>query len=374
MPKWLASVLGTIYSSIPKNYRPFLKKIFLWVTIRLQALFTNRRVAQGWRVQFLDFEIAYLEPYEYLTPTRNEVQVEARCGTVSPGTERAVLCGLPGARRAFPYTPGYSTAGRVLRVGKGVREFRIGDRVAGRVHHASSETVPASLLFRIPDGVSYESASFMELGIITLQGIRKAGIAPGDRVAVVGQGLIGQLANRFARLLGAAQVIAVAPSRNRAKTALVPGGADQFVVLRGDAGSAGAIQADVVIEAVGLPDAITTAMRCARDGGKVVLLGSSRGLGRDVDFWSLAQTRSLRLIGAHISAMPELDPAPGRWTYRQEGLLFLELLRTGRLKVDDLITWRARPEECNAVYEVIAKGGKDHVGILFEWKAEAAPS
>jgi 2-desacetyl-2-hydroxyethyl bacteriochlorophyllide A dehydrogenase len=370
MPKWLESFLGNTYSRIPPAVRPFFKAIFLWSQIRLQGLFTGRRVQQGKRVEFLDFEIAHLENYEFLTPGPNEVQVEAVCSTVSPGTERAVLCGLPGARRPFPYVPGYSTAGRVVRVGKNVKHLKVGDRVVGRMKHASAESASASMLFRIPDGVSYESASFMELGIITLQGIRKAGIKPGDRVAVLGQGLIGQLANRFARMLGAATVIAAAPSRNRAATALTSGGADEYFVLSRNGDNASQIEADVVIEAVGTPEAIVTAMKAARVGGKVILLGSSRGLSRDVDLQGLMQKRRVSVIGAHISVMPERERSAGRYTYQQEGLLFLQLLAARRVSVADLVTWRAAPTDCNAVYETIAKGGKEHVAIVFQWQDE----
>jgi L-iditol 2-dehydrogenase len=134
------------------------------------------------------------------------------------------------------------------------------------------------------------------------------------------------------------------------------------------------LQADIVIEAVGSPQAIAVAMNCAREGGRVVLLGSSRGLTRDLDMWGLAQRRNLEVVGAHISAMPETDESHQRWTYEQEGRLFLDLLATGRLRVSDLVTWRARPEECNSVYEVLAEGGREHVGITFNWKAEAVGS
>lgn len=369
MPTWLINLLGSIYSKLPLAIRPPLKRVFLWGLIRVQGLSSGRRVQRGKHVEFLDFEIAHLEPYEFLSPAPNEVQVRVARTTVSPGTERAVLCGLPGARRPFPYVPGYSAAGEVVAVGKSVRGISVGDQVAGRVHHSSDETVPAALLFRVPPGVAPESASFIELGIITLQGIRKARIAPGDRVAVVGQGLIGQLANRMARAVGASSVIAVAPSRRRAKTALMGVGADEFISLEKGMQVLDEIQADIVIEAVGTPDAVTTAMQCARDGGKVVLLGSSRGLSRDVDVWTTTQRRNLTIVGAHISAMPDRDASPVRWTYRQEGKLFLDLLHSGRLQVADLITWHAAPDECNAVFEVLAKGGADQVAISFNWQA-----
>ena len=47
--------------------------------------------------------------------------------------------------------------------------------------------------------------------------------------------------------------------------------------------------------------------------------------------------------------------------------MFLALLAAGRLKVEDLVTWDAAPDECNAVFEVLAKGGADQVAISFDW-------
>lgn len=367
MPQWLETLLGTLYKRIPPAARPIFKKIFLWGQIRIAGLASRRRVRPGCRVAFLDFEIAYLESFEYLSPGPGEVEVSTHFSTISPGTERAVLCGLPGARRAFPYFPGYSAAGEVVAVGRDVAEFKPGDRVSGRVRHLSGDSVRAEFLFRVPDGVSIEAASFIELGIITLQGIRKAHIEPGDTVAVLGQGLIGQMANRLARTAGAARVIAIAPSRNRAETALAEGGATEFVAMRAEAFDPSEIGADIVIEAVGTPDAIVMAAKCARQGGRVVLLGSSRGLSRGVNLAEVIQRRDIEMIGAHISDMPTRDSSPGRHTYRDEGRFFLELLRSGRLSVSDLVTWRVAPEDCNDVYEVLAKGGREHVAIVFDW-------
>lgn len=369
MPDWLIKILLAIYTKIPPALRPTLKELFIKGSLRIEGLLKRRQIIRGKRVEFLDFEIAHLLPYETLGPGPNEVLVEAECSLISPGTERAVLCGLPGARRSFPYVPGYSTAGKVVKKGSAVKGIEIGDRVTGRIKHASHETAPASTLFKVPPGVSAEEASFIELGIIVLQGIRKAAIRPGERVAIVGQGLIGQLANRLARLLTPASLIAVAFSRNRERLAVLPGGVDQYLSLKENPDCVHTIQADVVIEAVGTPQANVTAMQCAREGGRVVLLGSSRGLTRDWDVWNMAQKRNLTIIGAHISDMPERDASPQRWTYVQEGKLFLELVETKRLKVADLITWRAKPEECNAVYEVLAEGGRDHVGITLNWVA-----
>jgi 2-desacetyl-2-hydroxyethyl bacteriochlorophyllide A dehydrogenase len=368
MPGWLIGLLGAVYSRMPRRLRPLGKHAFRWGLVRVEALLGRRSVERGRRIEFLDFEIAHLEPFEFVGPGPNEVLVRSERSTVSPGTERAVLCGLPGARRSFPYTPGYSTAGRALGVGRATRDIAIGDRVAGRMNHASLGLMKAPSLFKVPDGVSDVAASFLELGIICLQGIRKAAIRPGDRVAVIGQGLIGQLAVRLARIAGASTVIAVANSRRRMASAVGPRGADEFVAISDDPDALARLRADVVIEAVGSAKGVVQAIRTARSGGTVVLLGSSRDLGRRIDWWSVAQQREVRLVGAHISALPSQDASAARWTYEEEGRLFLELLASGRLAVEDLVTWDAAPEECNRVYEVLADGGREHVGIVFDWQ------
>jgi 2-desacetyl-2-hydroxyethyl bacteriochlorophyllide A dehydrogenase len=364
-------LFGMAYARIPRAARPALKRAFVWGQLRASALVTRRSVHQGQRVQFLDFEIAHLEPYEFVGPGHGEVMVEAIASCVSPGTERAVLLGMPGARRRFPYSPGYSTVGRVLAVGPGVRGVRVGDVVAGRMAHASRGIMSSASLFVVPQSVPVDQAALLEIGIITLQGIRKANVRPGDRVAVVGQGIIGQLGVRLARLAGAVPVIAVASSRRRMGPALAQGGADSFLSLSEDREAVADLRADTVIEAVGSSRAVVQAMQLAKPGGTVVLLGSSRDIGRGLDWWTIAQRRELTLVGAHINVMPGVDASPGRWSYRQEGGLFLELLASGRLDVSNLVTWRPRPEECNQVYEVLAEGGREHVAIVFQWSGSS---
>lgn len=335
--------------------------------LRCNSLIHNTGRYTGRRVEFVDFECACLEDYEFLGPRRDEALVEVACTLVSPGTERSVLCGLPGARRRFPYAPGYSACGRILKTGKGMNGFVEGGIVAGRIGHAGTAIGKKDTLFQVPADVLPEEACFIELGIIVLQGIRKACVSPGDHVAVVGQGLIGQLADRLAKVAGASFVTGVAAGRRRQATACRPGGADHYVCTGEGRHALDAVRADVVIEAVGSPQAVDDAVRCAGKGGKVVLLGSSRGIGRGIEWLGKAREKNLSMIGAHISAVPERDASAGRWTYRQEGELFLDLLAAGRIAVTELITWRARPEECNRVYEIIAEGGREHVGIIFDW-------
>ena len=370
MPSFLITSLLPVYKSLPAGWRAPVRDAYLWGSLRLESAKSRRRIENGRRIEFLDFEIAHLEDYAFLGAGPNDVVVDAKASCVSPGTERAVLCGLPGARRPFPYAPGYSSAGVVASAGP-ESGFKPGDRVAGRMSHASKGVMTSSSLFRVPDKVSDESASFIELGIICLQGVRKAAIRPGERVAVIGQGLIGQLAGRLARIAGAQPITAVASSRRRAETAMRGGAADTFVGVSDGAQALAEIEADVVIEAVGSASAVASAIQVARRGGRVVLLGSSRDLGRNLDWWAMAQDRDIGLIGAHIGALPQRDTSTSRRTYEQEGHLFMELLDRGALDVTGLVTWRPGPQECNAVYEALAGGGGAHVGIVFDWSGRA---
>lgn len=360
-------LLRSVYLKCPERLQPSMKRAFYWFAIRARALRHLRRVHRGSRVQFLAVEVADLEPYEFLGPAGDEVRVQSVVSLVSPGTERGILCGLPRTPRRFPHTPGYSAAGTVVEVGRRITDFQVGDRVTGSLHHTSHATTPPTYLFKIPERVSYEEGSFAVLGIVALQGVRKARITAGDRVAVVGQGLIGQIANRLARLAGASSVIAMAMTRAREPISRGPGGADEFLAIGEDPEAVSRIGADVVLEVVGTTPAIIAALDSARPHGRVVLVGSSRGLARDVDIWSHAQTKSLTIVGAHSSTVAAKEAAPGRWTARQEGQLFLDLIHEGRLKVDDLITRTAPADECNDVYENLADGGGKDVGIVFEW-------
>jgi D-arabinose 1-dehydrogenase-like Zn-dependent alcohol dehydrogenase len=95
-----------------------------------------------------------------------------------------------------PIPLGYSRAAQVLDVGQGV-EARRGDRVAcagaGLGEPRRVQSGPKNLCVRIPDGPDDEDASFVTLGAIALQGVRQLQPTLGERVVVLGLGLLGLL-------------------------------------------------------------------------------------------------------------------------------------------------------------------------------------
>ena len=101
---------------------------------------------------------------------------------------------------------GYSGAGILVDKHATVSDLEIGERVAyGGEGTGHGETILTgrNLVARVPDAVSFEHACFATLGSIAMNAVRIANIGLGDRVAVIGLGLVGQLVAQLARLQGA---------------------------------------------------------------------------------------------------------------------------------------------------------------------------
>ena len=102
-----------------------------------------------------------------------------------------------------------------------------------------------------------------------------------------------------------------------------------------------------------------------------LLLLARRGLqitARHVEADGVAVDVAERTVDRNVApALPDRDHSATLWTYAQEGRLFLDLLARRAVSVSDLVTWRPAPRACNNVYEVLAGGGGEHVGIVFDW-------
>jgi UDP-N-acetyl-2-amino-2-deoxyglucuronate dehydrogenase len=316
---------------------------------RVRAARARRGIVSGQAVVFTGPGELGLRPVERILAGPAQVTVETLVTAVSPGTERAQWLRLPNAQPRFPYTPGYSGLGRVLAGGNDA--MPVGSLVAvARLPHASVATVPTSWATPVPDGVEPTEAALVYLAIIAGYGVRRAGDVHGRRVCVVGAGTIGALALRMARLSTPSETIVVATSRAR-EQAMLERGADSFEV----ATDASGIEAGVVIEATGDPQALHTAVAAAADGATIVLLGSSRGTTDAVPIAEL-QRRNLRMIGAHISCLAteakRLDHDP----FQAIAGRFVDALATGDLRADDLVGEATDPRELGALYHRLANG------------------
>jgi 2-desacetyl-2-hydroxyethyl bacteriochlorophyllide A dehydrogenase len=313
-------------------------------------------------------------------PGPGQVLVKTVRSCISSGTERANLIGDPmigtnvkdGAKAVFPRQMGYSISGVVEKVGEGVGSVKPGDRVAASwTKHAAFNLLPSeTLVYSIPDGVSFEVAAWTHIATFPMAALRKCHFEFGESVLVMGQGVLGQLAVKLARAAGAAPLVVADPvpaKRDRAlelgaDIALDPSAQD-FAEQAKDATGGGA---RVVVEVTGVDRALDNALDATARFGRVALLGCTRHSTFAIDYYRKVHGRGVTLVGAHTMARPRGDSSPGWWTERDDALAFLRLVAGGRISLDGFVEEVHPVSEAPAVYSRLAAGGPFPT-VQFDW-------
>lgn len=316
---------------------------------------------------------------EIPSPGPREVLIRTCASLISAGTEGASFAGPRWTKPdgtvvpQYPASPGYSSAGEVVAIGEDVRDFAPGDRVCSSASHRLLNTLAVSgeCLWNIPDGVSYEDATFTVLGCTVLNGVRLGHPQIGETVAVVGMGVLGQLAARYLSLTGARHIIgidldehrlAIAREAGAITRALNPRECDVVEELRSLTGGRGA---DQVFEVTGRTQTYDLCFDLARKFGTVVAMGSPRWPA-EVDMMKL-HLKALDVVGAIVSSHPRPGEERNRWNRPANGELFLDLLASGELEVRSMITHRFPCTEAAEAYPT-ALGERDPaLGVIFEW-------
>jgi 2-desacetyl-2-hydroxyethyl bacteriochlorophyllide A dehydrogenase len=346
----------------PAMIRDAKREAWWWFQARSQVLKKRTRLLSGHAVVWTAPGLAELAQVEILQAGRGEVTVEVLASVVSSGTERAQYLRLPNTSVGFPHRPGYSAAGVVRAVGADVTKVKPGELVAVRgVPHMSVVTAPESSVHAIPAGVPVEAAAMVQLGVICGQGVRRAAVEPGQSVCIIGAGLIGVLAQRLATAAGAGRVTIVA--RSRTKEAIAQDA--RFLVADADREQIEALAAPVVIEATGDPEAFPLAVEAAGQEGRIVLLGSARGVTTDLPLTAIRDKRLL-VVGAHVDTLRHESRLSGIDMYEREAQAFLSVLASGRVSVADLFGDAIDPREADAFYRRLARS-RDIVAARFDW-------
>ncbi|REE78596.1 2-desacetyl-2-hydroxyethyl bacteriochlorophyllide A dehydrogenase [Paenibacillus taihuensis] len=307
-----------------------------------------------------------------------DVLVETHYSLISPGTELALYTGThidlpnPANRFAkFPFYPGYATVGEVLEAGA-ASGFARGDHVFTAAHHANYEVMEATedLVVRMPEGLQPELALFGRIAEISMTSVLLSRVKPGDYVAVLGMGLVGNLAAQLFAQRGAIPIgIDVVPERlELAKRTGV-----EHVVLSGDGGAedirvdvrriTGGKDADIVVEASGVPELVITALELCRVLGQVILLGSTRGL-VTLNVYDLIHRKGVSVTGAHAS-LKGVDGLPTSGELYRE---VLGMIQSGALRVEPFITHRLPSTEAKQAYELLLNHKDRACGVILNWR------
>ncbi len=284
---------------------------------------------------------------------------------------------------------GYSSSGVVLEVGEGAEELAVGDHVAcagaGHAGHAEVNWVPRNLCVKIPHGVSFEAAASVAVGAIALQGVRVAEVRLGERVAVVGLGLVGLLA---AQILQAAGCVVwgldTDPERVRlAKELGVDYACENQVWEQGPYSAlcrrGQGADAVILTAATRSSEPVEFAGELARDRGVVVVVGDVRvDVPREHYYKKELQVRYSRSYGpGRYDAEYEeggSDYPYGfvRWTEKRNMEAFLALLAKQKVRLEPLLTHRFRIDQALEAFKLLSGERKEkYVGILLSYPSDS---
>jgi threonine dehydrogenase-like Zn-dependent dehydrogenase len=337
-------------------------------------------------------------------PDENQLLVETLYTAISPGTERAFLLAEPNTitqRKGFPFPPGYSNVGRVRSVGSAVKHFRPGDHIATRRPHVSHYLIPETLgpgevaekyreefrspiapeapaiglhyLWKLPaelDDAALKASAPFGIVSVGVTGARYGRIDLGESVLVIGLGPVGLYAAQSARLAGGFPVLGLDPVAARRELALKLGADAAYAtpeVLAKGHPLMGGKAPNVVIEATGRPDVVNLALKLCGPNGRVVLLGSTRGVTPNVDFYTDVHRKGLTIIGAQVLTRPVLDNSDGRWNAWDENALVLRLIASGRLDTQPLIEHEFPASRVADAYRLI-EDSPETLGVLLTWQ------
>lgn len=257
-------------------------------------------------------------------------------------TTRSVL------RRLDQLLPlGYCNVGDVVAIGEGVEGLTIGDRVVSNGPHAEVVCVPVNLVAKVPDNVPDHEAAFTVLGAVGLHGVRLLAPALGERVAVIGLGLIGLMVVDMLRAQGC-EVVGIEPDEDRRRIAGEK--AVKTIDPRKCTGKSistqfGEMDGVIITASSKSGNVISMASAVSRKQGKIVLIGDVPLHLNRSDFYQKElrfQVSCAYGPGRYDHAYEEQGvdyPLPYvRWTVNRNFQEVLRLLGNGSLDVKPLVS------------------------------------
>ncbi len=279
---------------------------------------------------------------------------------------------------------GYSAAGEIVAVGNGITDLAVGDLVAcagaGQANHADFIAVKRNLVCRIPDGCPVNLAASTTVGAIALQGVRRAAPQLGERVAVLGLGLIGQITAQLLRAAGC-QTCGLdldAARVERAQSLGMDAGASDAeafkALVRDRTGGRGA-DATLITAATKSNALINLAMDVTRAKGKVVIVGDvGLKVERDVFYRKEIDLLMSTSYGpGRYDASYEVEGHDYpfgyvRWTENRNMGAYLDLIARNKIDVQALIDRVISIDEAPSAYRELADANTGlPLGVLIRY-------
>lgn len=323
----------------------------------------------------------------------NDVRVEEMpWPKIGPGellvrVEASGICGTDAVewyrRDRVPLVLGHEIAGEIVEAGKGAGQYKIGDRVSvshhvpcgdchycRMGHHSVCDTLRKTTfcpggfsefvripsmnvekggVYKLPDAVSFEEATFIEPLACVMRGQRLAGYKKGQRLLVIGSGISGLLHIQLARGKGFGNIAATDISDYRLKKA-VEFGANQAFLARDFKEEK---MADLVILCAGAEQAFEQALKAVDRGGTILIFASAgEGFKLELPINEFFWRNEVTLLSSY-AASPE------------EHLGALELIRAKKVRVGDMITHRFGLKDIQKGFKLVAEA-KESIKVIIE--------
>ncbi|WP_246019730.1 zinc-binding dehydrogenase [Bacilliculturomica massiliensis] len=299
------------------------------------------------------------------------------------GTDIRILEGKKTKGVRYPSVIGHEICGLVKEVGRDVKGFAPGDKVAvanvipchscraclaGRENACMDRkaigyefnggfeeyvliprlALESGNVVKLPDHVSFEEGALIEPLSCCIRGLRNAGTGFNDNVLIVGAGPIGLMHLQLAKIAGARRVIVsepIASRREKAKKlgadiAVDPTEEDLEAIVMAETDGAGM---DVIVMAIGVPALVDPTLKLCRKGGTVNLFAGFAGTG--------ACTVEVNTI--HYNEIT----VNGSTAYRRQDYYdAAEMVKSGKIDLKEIVTHTFKIEEFQKAYEVCKSG------------------
>jgi 2-desacetyl-2-hydroxyethyl bacteriochlorophyllide A dehydrogenase len=313
----------------------------------------------------------------------DEVFVETICSSISAGTEMLVYRGeFPHLKDShdelssglnYPLAYGYACVGVIRETGKHVDKSLLNKIVFGFQPHTSAFICDPSSLIFAPASFPAEACSFLPNMETAVNLVQDAAPILGERVLVLGQGVIGLLVASLLKEFPLEVLVTSDRYKLRRKASLEIGVNDSFDpeyinLLRSKQAntkphSGYAQSIDLTFELSGSPAALNDAIALTTFSGRIVI-GSWYGEKRaEIDLGGAFHRSRIKLISSQVSTIaPELS---GRWDKARRFEVAWEALK--RIQPQKWITHRFPIEEADKAYELLDKNPQETIQVLFTY-------
>jgi predicted dehydrogenase len=283
---------------------------------------------------------------------------------------------------------GYSCSGEVVEVGKDVKNFSVGDFVAcagaGISNHAEYISVPIKLSTKLPNDKFLKQASLTTIGAIALQGIRRANLMLGEKVCIIGLGLIGQITIQLAKLSGCT-VYGIDIDDTKLFLAQKFGCDHVYNPLATSVEKAiqfhsehYGVDTTIITAASQTGYIIQQAMEITRRKGKVILVGDVKidfdrnpFYQKEIDFLISCSYGPGRYDQNYEKHGKDYPYAYVRWTENRNMKFFSKLIYDKKITIDPLITHEYQFEHADEAYEQLEQ--KKSTGIILTYPKQKKP-